>query len=272
MLETAKISQADAAKVIETSQPRIASLINGGGSISPGDLVMLASRLGFTDSGYQEALLELRRDNHKRGFWTTGHNRAYSEDLRLLVDLEKHADQMRRSEVEIVPGLLQCESYVRALYADQPEIDGVTIEDHVNARLARQDILDREDPPLLQFVISESCVRRVRGDSDVMREQIDSLIKLSNRPNIHLMAMPFDQPAGRRSRIGTRFTLIRVPSPGAAGPLELAYVEGEGEIRYIDDKKALATHDAAWARLSNAALSFDETRKFLRSVLKDFGK
>ncbi len=70
--------------------------------------------------------------------------------------------------------------------------------------------------------------------------------------------------------IGNTFTLIRVPSPGAAGPLELAWVEGEGEIRYLDDKKALAVHEASWTRLSNAALRFDETRKFLSQIAKDF--
>lgn len=271
MIEVAGISQAEAAKMIETSQPRIASLINGGGAISPGDLLLLASKLGFGDEGYQESLRELRRDNHKRGFWTTGHNRAYSEEMRLRVDLEKHADQMRVVEVEVVPGLLQCEGYVRAMHADQPEIDGVTLDDRVHARLARQDILDRADPPLLQFVLSESCIRRKWGDRDVMREQIDYLIKLSNRPNLHLQIMPFDQPPGRRSLITSPFVLIRVPSPGAAGPLELAYVEGASEIRYLDDKRVMAAHEAAWARMSNAALRYEVTRKFLKQALKDFG-
>ncbi|RKT86357.1 Helix-turn-helix [Saccharopolyspora antimicrobica] len=272
MIEQAGISQAETAKLIETSQSRIALLINGGGSISPGDLVMLAGKLGFDDEGYQEALRELRRDNHKRGFWSTGHNRAYAEDLRLLVDLEKHAGQIRAAQVEVVPGLLQCESYVRAQHSDQPETGEVSLEDRIKARLARQDILDKPEPPVVQFVLSESCVRRVWGDAEVMREQIDHLIKLSQRPNVMLQVMPFEQSPGQRSPIASPFTMIHVPSPGAAGPLELVYIEGEGEIRYLDDKKALAAHEAAWARVSNAALRFGETRKFLKSVLQDFRK
>lgn len=271
MIESAGVSQSDAAKLIETSQSRVALLINGGGSISPGDLVMLADKLGFNYEGYKEALRELRRDNHKRGFWSTGHNRAYSEDLRLLVDLEKHADQIRAAQVEVIPGLLQCESYVRAVHADHPE-QNVPLEDRIKARLARQDILDEPHPAMVQFVLSESCVRRVGGDANVMREQVDHLIKLSRRPNIMLQVMPFERPPGQRSPIASPFTLIHVPSPGAAGPLELVYVEGEGEIRYLDDKKALAAHEAAWARVSNAALRFEETRKFLKSIVQDFKK
>ena len=68
------------------------------------------------------------------------------------------------------------------------------------------------------------------------------------------------------------FTLIRVPSPGAAGPLELTYLEGEGEIRYLDEKKALRAYESSWARLANAALKFEETRDFLRQVALDFGQ
>jgi transcriptional regulator with XRE-family HTH domain len=275
MLAQAGVTQAEAAKLIETSAARINSLTNGGSTISVGDLERLATKLGFTDEDLLEALRELRRDNHKRGYWTTGHNRAYAEDMRLLVDLEKHADQIRSAQVEVIPGLLQCEAYVRAQHADWPDALGVPLEDRIKARLARQEILDKPQPPLLQFVLSESCVRRVWGDAAVMREQIEYLIELSNRPNVHLQVMPFDVPAGRRSPIGSPFTLIRVPSPGAAGPLEVAYVEGPGEVRYLDEKKALTAYEASWARLSDAALRFDETRRFLsrvaRTTDRDYG-
>lgn len=270
MIDTAGVSQAEAARLIETSQPRMASLIGGGSSIAPGDLVLLATKLGFVEEGYQEVLRELRRDNHKRGFWTTGHNRAYSEDIRLRVDLEKLADLIRGVEVEAVPGLFQNEAYVRAQHADRPEVDGITLEDRIKARLARQDILDATEPPLLHYVLSESCVRRVWGDAEVMHRQVLDLIELSNRPNIHIQVMPFNQKPGRRSAIASPFSLLRVPSPGAAGPLELAYVEGEGEIRYLDDRKALRAHEMAWTRLTNAALKFEETRKFLKQVARDF--
>jgi len=248
----------------------MAGLVNGQGNITIGDLERLANKLGFTDAGYQAAMLELRRESHKRGRWSSGYHRAYSEEIRLLVDLEKHADHIRSAQSEVMPGLLQCESYVRALYADLPDQGGLTLEVRVQARVARQDIYDRTEPPNVHFVLSESCLRRVWGDADVMREQLDYVIKLSNRPNVMLQVMPFDAPPGRRSPIGNRFTLVRVPSPGVAGPLELAYTEGEGEIRYLDDKKALTAHDMAWTRLSTAALSFEESRKFMRQVAREF--
>jgi transcriptional regulator with XRE-family HTH domain len=272
MIAHSGLTQTEAAALLETSQSRIAGLFNGNGAISLGDLERLANRLGFTDPGYQDALRELRRDNHKRGFWSSGHNRAYSEEIRLLIDLERHAITISTAEVEIVPGLVQCESYVRALYQDAVEHEDVSVEERVQSRLARQGILDKADPPHMHLVLSESCLRRMWGDAKVMREQIDYLVKLTNRPNVMIQVMPFNLAPGRRCPIGPRFTIMRVPSPGAAGPLELAYTEGVGEFRYLDDKKALIAHDVAWSRITTAALSFEDSRKFLRRVSREYGR
>lgn len=271
MMSASGITQAQLAAFMETSPSRIAMLLNGGGAIAIGDLERLARHLGFTDETYLEALRELRRDNHKRGFWTTGHNRAYGEELRLLVDVERHADQIRQIQSEVVPGLLQTEAYVRAMYQDQPsDIEGLTSDEAVKARLARQQILDKPDAPQIHIVFSESCIRRMWAPEPVMRAQVQHMITLSKRRNVMLQVMPFRMRTGRRSLFGTRFTLLRAPSPGVAGPLELGYIEGEGEIRYLDDKKSLGAYDRAWTRSTVAALDFADSREFLTRALDDF--
>jgi predicted XRE-type DNA-binding protein len=273
MMTCADVSSAQVAEILETSTSRVQVLLNGGGSIAHGELVVLASRLGFTDPDYLEALGSLRRDNHKRGFWTTGYNRLYSEEMRLLIDMERHADQIRAAHTEGVPGLLQCEAYIRAMHADQPPmVEGLTLEEAVQARVARQEILDKANPPQVHHVLSESCLRREWAPAEVMCQQIEHLITLSQRPNIMIQLMPYAMPPGRRSPIGTRFTLMRTPTPGVTGPLELGYLEGEGEIRYLDDKKTLIAYDTAWTRLTTAALSFPDSRAFMTTVLNDFRK
>ncbi|OLT22758.1 DNA-binding protein [Pseudonocardia sp. CNS-139] len=266
MMEATGKKQADVAKILEVSGGKVSNLVKGSGAIAAGDLERLCNQLGYTDPGYQEALQDLRRHAHKRGSWSTGYKRAYSEDFRLLVDLERSATQLRVAEAEVVHGLLQCETYVRAQYAESPEMQGVSLEQRIAARLARQEILTRADLVMAQFVLSESCVRRVVGDGAVMQEQIDHLIELSQRPNVFLQVLPFDRPAPAYRP----FALIRVPSPGVFGPLEALYVDIAGEVRYLDDKGPLAAHEALWARVTNNALRFDETRDFLRQVRKDF--
>lgn len=268
MRERAGFSQAEAAKLIESRQAKMADLEAGRAVITPGDLLLLAKGLEVTDQHHIDTLLELRRDYHKRGFWSTGYNRAYAEDFRLLVDLERHADMIRSAEVEVMPGLAQCEAYVRALFTGRATSD-VADEDMIQARLARQEIMAKADPPEYHVVMSESCLRREFGGPRVMREQIDHLIKLSKRPNAIFQVLPFRaRPAGQAS-ISNRFWLVRVPSPGIAGPVEIAYTDAEGDIRYLDDKKALLAHEKAWARLAAGALSPAESRKFMRQVMAE---
>lgn len=272
MLSSAGVSQSEAAKIIETSQSRIAMLVGGGSSITVGDLERLATELGFTDENYLESLKELRRDNHKRGFWNTGYRRAYVEDLRLLVDLEAHAGLLRVAEAEIMPGLIQCESYIRALHEPGlpgADADGITLEDSVAARLARQEILSGPRPPRFHAILSESCLRREYGGHAVMVEQLEHLLAQSKRPNILLQVLPFTVTT-RGAGAEDRFTLIRVPSPGAAGDLDIAIVESQGDIRYIDDKPAVAAREAVWSRLSAAALSAPDTRAFIEHVIRSF--
>ncbi|WP_019927976.1 helix-turn-helix transcriptional regulator [Nocardia sp. BMG111209] len=273
MITTAGVSQTEAAKYIETSQSRIAMLVNGSSSITVGDLERLAAKLGFVDPGYLDALRELRRDNHKRGFWNTGYRRAYHEDLRLLVDLEAHAGRLRVAEAEIMPGLVQCESYIRALHEPDRYLptdgDAVSIDDSVEARLARQAILLDTNPPAFHAVLSESCLRREYGGRGVMVEQLEHLADLSRRPNILIQVLPFTA-ATRGAGMEDRFTLVRVPSPGAAGDLDIAVVESQGDIRYIDDKAAVSTRETVWTRLSAAALGAEDSRQFMDHVARSF--
>src|SRR5699024_7522522 len=112
--------------------------------------------------------------------------------------------------------------------------------------------------------------RRRWADAATMNGQMDHLLAMSDRPNIMVQVLPFDAPPERQSPISSHFTLISVPSPGAAGPLQLAYTEGEGEIRYLDDRKALKAHERAWSRVTAAALSFSESRKLIQHAGDEF--
>lgn len=270
MIRASGKSQAEAGHIIEVGQSRINSLIAGTGRISAGDLQLLANKLGFTDEHYIESLLELRRDNHRRGYWTSGHRRVYFEELRLLIDLEEQANRLRIAESEIIPGLLQSESYIRALHAHMSDPNsGVTVEDWVRARLERQRNLTKPDAPEFHAVLSESCLRRRYGDAkgEVMVDQLNHLIELSQRPNILIQILPFHITVAGGG-MEDRYTLIRVPSPGAAGDLELAVVEALGEIRYVLDKPIVGTREALFARLSAAALSSEDSREFIKHIAR----
>jgi len=270
-IDQAGLSQAEAAELIKFRPQKVTDVINGRAAISYGDLLTLARELKL-EQGHTDTLVGLHQDSNKRGFWSTGYNRAYHEDFRLMVDLEHSAELLRCLESEIVPDLVQCEAYIRALFTaqgadrDVGDAGGMSVEDWVQARLQRQEVLTRDDSLQYHVVLSESCLWREYGGVSVMREQLDHMLKLSKRANVLLQVLTFKERASG-TQVATRpFILVRVPSPGVAGPLEVGYIQGEKEIRYIDDKRALDAYEKAWRLLTSAALPAEDSRRFIRHI------
>ncbi|OSC48517.1 transcriptional regulator, partial [Streptomyces sp. 4F] len=65
------------------------------------------------------------------------------------------------------------------------------IDRRVALRLGREKLLVSERAPGFPVVLDEAALRRPYGDRTVMREQLEHLIELSERPNVTLQVMPF---------------------------------------------------------------------------------
>jgi transcriptional regulator with XRE-family HTH domain len=268
--EHADLGQEEAGSHINKRQNRMGEIESGHRIISEPDLATLLRLYRVTDKARVELLTGLRRNNTHRGRWS-GHRAVYPEQFRVFVDLEEDADLIRTVEAEVVPGIVQCEPYVRALYAERSTYENALgIEDLVQSRLARQAIFDKPDAPQLLVVMSESALRRMQGSPEVMRAQLDYLIKMSRRSDIQLQVLPFKTSTYHGASVSYRFTILRIPAPGVAGPLELVYIDQLVDFRYLEDKPDLTAHDRLWHRLSAAALSPEDTRAFMRDVARDY--
>lgn len=95
-------------------------------------------------------------------------------------EIEQQATALRSYEPLLVPGLLQTEEYARAVmrFVDEPEAH---LEGRVVARMARQQVLTREDPPEFVAVIDEGVLRRPVGGPDVMRKQLLKIADAAER-------------------------------------------------------------------------------------------
>jgi transcriptional regulator with XRE-family HTH domain len=268
--EQAGLGQEEAGGHIRKRQGRLAEMESGQRIISAEDLATLMQVYRVTDQERIDLLTELRRNNTHRGRWS-GHRAVYPEQFRMFVDLEEDADLIRVVEAEVVPGIVQCEPYVRAMYEERSRFeDTPEVETLVRSRLARREILDKADPPQLLVVTSESSLRRMQGDSEVMRAQIDYLLKVSQRPNVQIQVLPFKTRTYHGASVSHKFMIVRVPSPGVAGPLEVVYIDQLVDLRYLEDKADLVAHDRLWHRLSAAALSPEDSRGFMREVARDY--
>lgn len=247
---------------IRRVQNKIALLENGGGGIGNADLRALLDAYRVDDPETVALAKQLNDNTSQRGRWL-GHRAIHSTSARQFLDLEQDASLVRMVAVEQVPTLFQCEFYIRAGF--KPSVPADEVAAHVAACRERWRVLGRAE---IFAVLSESCLRRMRGDEHVMREQIDHLIALSEQPNIVLQLVPFVLPPGRRDNCGLeQFALFRLPCPGVGSgdQQHLDFAFARMDARPLRDVK-LQAYERLWSDATNAGLGPDRTRRFLRSV------
>src|SRR5690348_5981377 len=71
----------------------------------------------------------------------------FSSGFRPFEPYEEVAVSLRLFEHTLIPGLLQTEDYARAVLSTHPGTTPDEMDERLVARMARQAILDREDPP-----------------------------------------------------------------------------------------------------------------------------
>ena len=266
--EAAGRTMDEAEVVIERTTSTISRLEHGQTGIRQRDLADLLRSYG-ADPALIEQLGELARNNSQRGRWS-GYRRAYPGWFRMFVDLEEDATSLLHFQVEVVPGLLQTEDYIRTVLSNGvPKIANDQVENAVRARRHRQAVLTKQDAPQVGFVVSESALRRVVGDARIMRDQLEHLVEVALLPSVQLQVLPFDAPSFGASMFG--FILVRIPAPGAAGPLDFVYLEDYFDARYHDDKGDVEAYTALWNRLQAAALGPVESRTFVLEVAGSIG-
>ncbi len=149
-------------------------------------------------------------------------NGGYEPWVRALLEMEERATVLRNWESLVVPGLLQTEAYARAMIrAGRPGDSDADIEQLVTARMSRQAIWERQDPPppMLFVVLGETVLRQRVGDSDIMQDQLSHLIEAAENPRITIQVLPFASAA----------------HPGLLGPLLVASFDNDRDAAYLDN-------------------------------------
>ena len=116
------------------------------------------------------ALLRLRahlRDQLHRQVWPPW--------FREWPSIEREALSLRTWELALIPGLLQTADYARAILRGvRPDDTDEENEQQVDARIERQQILARQDPPMLWAIMDEGALHRPVGGRKSMRSQLDA--------------------------------------------------------------------------------------------------
>ena len=113
--------------------------------------------------------------------------------FRSWVEHEQQAATLRIWQLGVLSGLLQTEQYARGILTVEPGVTEDQVSERLAARLARQAILARDDPPAAWFLVDEAVLHRCVGSADVMAAQLAHLVGLARLPNV-------DYPGGAEHR------------------------------------------------------------------------
>ena len=103
----------------------------------------------------------------------------FPASFRPFAAYEAEATALYVFQHSLVPGLLQTPGYARAVLATRPNTTEDEIDNLVEARLARQAVLNREDPPppLLWALVDEGVLHRPVAPTEVMHDQLMDLAR-----------------------------------------------------------------------------------------------
>ncbi|MFE9825358.1 DUF5753 domain-containing protein [Streptomyces sp. NPDC005791] len=164
----------------------------------------------------------------------------------------------------LVPGLLQTEAYATTLLnAHFPPLDEDTVEHRVSARLARQTLLGRKNPPIVfVFVVEESVLHRGVGGSAVRNEQLEVLLERSRMRNVELQIMPTSHAA--HSGLNGPMVLLETMDHR-----QCVYVEAQDVVSVRSELREVSEFSLRYGMLRTQALNTEESSLLIERVARE---
>ncbi|MGW5402332.1 helix-turn-helix domain-containing protein [Streptomyces sp. NPDC003952] len=174
-------------------------------------------------------------------------------------EMEARATYISSFQAQLVDGLLQTEGYARALLGVRGDegLDG-----KVAARMERQRIMDRSEPPLMWVVLSEAVLHQELGGGEVMRDQLAHLLELRKREWVKVQILPFE--AGAHAGLMGSFNLLRFDDDP-----DVVYTEDFIQGHMTANPQALREGSLRYDHLQAAALSVEESEARIARVMEE---
>ncbi|MGQ0839996.1 helix-turn-helix domain-containing protein [Actinokineospora sp.] len=262
--DEAGLTQAEAARRLDRTVSHISNIETD--RLPPtSDLELLLTMYGKQDRiQYMRELLSAAKRTKN---WWTSPSGAVPGWFGLYLGLESGAAGLSSFDSTVVPSLLQTRDYAEAVLRGDPALTDEQVQESLEVRMRRQQILDRVDNPLhLGVVLDESVLYRIRGDAETMRAQFEHLLTMSERPRIDIQVLPFDAGSTPVKNGGT-FTLMTFPPEMEHDP-GLVYVEMLTSATYLERPEDLGEYQRVLDRLRTLAADPKTSRQLIERAMK----
>jgi hypothetical protein len=238
------------------SPSKVSRMETGSRAATLRDVRDLCELYGVTDPAEQDRLMDLAREAKQVGWW-----QGYALPYTTYVGLEQEAVGMRVYHSAVVPGLFQVADYTRAIHqVGIPLFDEALIEERVQERGTRQELLARSEPPRVDVVIDEAVLRRPVGGGPVMSRQLSHMVKMAGLPSVVLQVLPYS--VGAHPALESDFIILDFGKRSSP----VVYVEGlVGQI-YMERPQDVDRYEQVFDRLRAMAASPRDSIKSIKEI------
>jgi transcriptional regulator with XRE-family HTH domain len=242
------------AEHLNWARSKISKLENASQTITTADVISMAVVYGVSEAERDELVGEVQHAT-ERGWWLSYGDTVTAKQFDRYVDFESEAVALANFEIDLIPGLLQTEDYVRAIaHAFTPSAQPDQIQHRVELRKRRQARLFADHPIEFDAVVSEVALRQLVGGTEVMRSQLKHLARIAHLPNVSIRMIPFG--IGAYPAMGRPFVILRFNRPEWP---DVAYQENLNSCIYVENPDDVAHYTAVYTGLAERALSKEGT-------------
>ncbi|MFH8386451.1 helix-turn-helix domain-containing protein [Kitasatospora sp. NPDC018058] len=262
MREQAGLGGSQLARTLGVSPAQVTQLENGKTSVSADRLRTITAACEADNDPLIDALNGIISTRGK-GWWEKYRNRL-PDTLLASAEHEDFATGVIRSWTSaIIPGPLQTEDYVRGVFNRQiPPLPADELDLRIEFRSERRrKVLQHPRKTLEAFVHESSLVTRF-GGTDVLRNQLLSLIDDSLREDVSIRVVPF----AAHTYPGPIENLVY--SFGEVPELDTVEVELSQGPAFVDDPSELVSYRKVFGRIERAALNDEDSQDLIRQTVE----
>ncbi len=188
--------------------------------------------------------------------WRLAHRAGIDRSQDEFGGLEQKAKEIRIFHLAVIPGLIQTPSYARAVLSAVTGQAPETLDDAVDARMRRQEIL-YDARKTFRFVFMESVLHGGVASKDVMAEQIDRLLTASAIRQVSLGVIP----------LGT-VTPVLAPNGFVIHDDRVVFTETLTAELTLNSPRDVSAYLNAFAEMEQIAVKGKDLRKLLGARLE----
>jgi transcriptional regulator with XRE-family HTH domain len=184
-------------------------------------------------------------------------------DLTPYLGLEEEASAITFFTSYFLHGLLQTEDYARAVIrAIAPRMSLDVLEQRVEARMKRQELLTRPDPPRFRSLMTEEVLHRCVGGPEVMREQLGKLLRTAEDGRATIQVIPFS--VGAYAGSDGNFTLLEFANNPDLS--DVVYLENLTAAIYLQHPQEIDRYRETVESLRDTALSPRDSLSLIATI------